>query len=457
MRIRNSLPALLIPTVAAFMGCSSADNPGDPARSGQQAAADSTGSGPVTGIGGRCLDVFGGNTSDGATVGIWDCNGATWQTWSSKNDTLVGAGGKCLDVSNGSVTNGARVQLWTCNGSGAQVWHATGGQFVNPQSGKCLDAAWDQRNANGDTVDLWDCWGGANQQWNVAAGTNPTPPPTPTGDFYTNGGQIYDPSGATFMAKGVNINWNVDPATILNLFPGINMVRYADQTPYSTDLAYLDNLIATMAAKHVVVEIEDHHTDGNAWENGGNVLTGDALVQETNWYASLASRYKGNAYVWFGTENEPVGDYNTMFNQQKAIYDAVRGVGNQAPLMLEGTGGGMPDSLTSNMSTLATLHNVVMDEHIYGPLDQAYFDKVVSTVRSLQTADGTLPMIWGEYGPSLTSMADTPEARQFLTAIQNSGYGSIAWSWSTPDNDLVIYPGTLTWFGQQVADFMAGK
>ena len=170
-----ALAAALVPSFAAFSGCGSSPESGDATESptrGTQSATTVTGTDPVSGLGGKCLDVFGGDTSDGATVGIWDCNGAPWQKWTYRNQTLSGIGGKCLDVAGGGRTNGTRVQLWTCNGTGAQLWRALGGQLVNPQSGKCLDVSGNQ-NANGITVQLWDCWGGPNQQWIVAQAPMP--------------------------------------------------------------------------------------------------------------------------------------------------------------------------------------------------------------------------------------------------------------------------------------------
>ncbi|MFD8997743.1 RICIN domain-containing protein [Streptomyces abikoensis] len=40
---------------------------------------------------------------------------------------------------------------------------ASGGYFVNVDSGKCLDAVWS--HTNGTVVNQWDCYGGATQLW----------------------------------------------------------------------------------------------------------------------------------------------------------------------------------------------------------------------------------------------------------------------------------------------------
>ncbi|WP_411123548.1 ricin-type beta-trefoil lectin domain protein [Streptomyces sp. x-19] len=36
---------------------------------------------PIVGYGGKCLDVLGFNTANGARPGLWDCNGAENQKW----------------------------------------------------------------------------------------------------------------------------------------------------------------------------------------------------------------------------------------------------------------------------------------------------------------------------------------------------------------------------------------
>ena len=55
---------------------------------------------------------------------IWDCNGQTNQQFRFNSDgtvTAVGAG-KCLDVNGGATANGARVQIWDCSSAANQKW-----------------------------------------------------------------------------------------------------------------------------------------------------------------------------------------------------------------------------------------------------------------------------------------------------------------------------------------------
>jgi len=125
-----------------------------------------TGPGPVTGYQGLCLDVRSANNADGTPVQVYTCNGTSAQSWTLTSGNQLQSLGKCLDVSGGGTANGTLVQLYTCNGTGAQVWqHQSNGEYVNPQSGKCLDdTGW---GGSGTQVQIWSCAGGANQQWSL--------------------------------------------------------------------------------------------------------------------------------------------------------------------------------------------------------------------------------------------------------------------------------------------------
>ncbi len=121
--------------------------------------------GPITGIGGKCVDVSGANTADGTKIQLWTCNGTAAQRWTVSADSTIRALGKCMDVKGGGTANGTIVQLWTCNGTGAQQWlPQSGGTIRNPQSGRCLDASGNS-SADGTQLHIWDCHTGANQKW----------------------------------------------------------------------------------------------------------------------------------------------------------------------------------------------------------------------------------------------------------------------------------------------------
>jgi len=125
--------------------------------------------GPITGIAGKCVDVAGASTANGAAVQLFDCNGTGAQRWTVAADGTLQALGKCMDVVAAGTANGTRVQLFDCNGTGAQRWTATTTHdLVNPASGRCLDAT-GPSSANGTRLQIWDCSGGTNQKWTVPA------------------------------------------------------------------------------------------------------------------------------------------------------------------------------------------------------------------------------------------------------------------------------------------------
>ena len=126
------------------------------------------GTGAITGLGGKCVDVAGASSANGAAVQLYDCNGTSAQTWSRAADNSLQALGKCMDVTGASTADGAKVQLYDCNGTNAQKWTVSGSALVNTGSGKCLDATGNS-SANGNQLQIWTCTGAANQQWSVPA------------------------------------------------------------------------------------------------------------------------------------------------------------------------------------------------------------------------------------------------------------------------------------------------
>ena len=71
-----------------------------------------------------------------------------------------------LDITAANCPNGPHVELWTCNGGTNQQCRATGGQLINPASGKCLDDP-NGSTTNGTQLQIWSCSGASNQKWTV--------------------------------------------------------------------------------------------------------------------------------------------------------------------------------------------------------------------------------------------------------------------------------------------------
>jgi chitinase len=123
--------------------------------------------GPITGVGGRCVDIAGASSANGTAVQLYDCNGTTAQSWTIGTDGTVRGLGKCLDVNAAGTANGALVQIYDCNGTGAQQWQSSSdGTLRNPASGRCLDAQ-NSSSANGTRLQIWDCFAGTNQRWTL--------------------------------------------------------------------------------------------------------------------------------------------------------------------------------------------------------------------------------------------------------------------------------------------------
>ena len=285
-----------------------------------------------------------------------------------------------------------------------------------------------------------------------------------TGQFKVSGGEILDPDNKEFVARGINVFLGqADAATIMQTFPGINTVRLA--TEPGANLASIDSLVQGLTSQHVVVEIEDHTSSGG----NPNTLSGQALTNECNWYAQLASKYQNNPYVWFGTANEPDNTANLQAipAQESAIYGAVRGAGSQAMILLEMRGGFTNDAARQYASTYASMTGVAWDTHFYGWVPNystsvtAIADSLKSQIadaRSVKSADGIVPVIVGEYGPSTTgSGAYDVNGLQVVQAVQNSGYGSMAWAWSAGTDALTTGGTGLTDFGQLTAKYIASS
>ncbi|PPQ27550.1 carbohydrate-binding domain-containing protein [Rhodopila globiformis] len=302
---------------------------------------------------------------------------------------------------------------------------------------------------------------------------------TATGQFYDSNGQIIDPNGQVYVARGVNVGIDVQvPASqLLADFPGLNFVRLAINT-YPTP-ASIAAYVNSLTSQGIVVELEDHTTSTGSDGGGGvgSVFTGQELTNELNWYSSVASYFKNNPYVWFGTDNEPPGPGAALSTWQQQTYDAIRNTGNTSPIMLEAgisatpMGGPLSSQLTA--SDYSGMTSVIWDIHSYGwvsnySTNQSTVSSALATTvqeaHSITSADGTIPVIIGEYGNSTTGVTIDANANQVITAIQSAVEngtvsGSAAWIAHTgaPGDGLLNSNYSLTSYGQQVAAGIAAE
>lgn len=115
----------------------------------------------------RCID---GGTLGDAPLQLRDCSSSDRQYWQIvSEDRLIRISGKCLDIAGGSTDNGAAVQLAACNGSGSQRFRLNPAHdLVNLQAHKCVEAT-DPRGSNRTPLRLWTCTGAQNQKWTAVS------------------------------------------------------------------------------------------------------------------------------------------------------------------------------------------------------------------------------------------------------------------------------------------------
>lgn len=169
-------------------------------------APASAATGTITGLAGKCLDVAGASSANGAAVQLYDCNGTAAQQWTVGSDGTIRALGKCLDVTGNSTANGAKLQLWDCTGGSNQKWSVSAaGDIVNQQADKCADAT-GNTSTNGTPIQIWSCTGAANQKWTAptGGGTTPTAPMAVAPYLYNGWGS---PPNPTTVMNATGVKW----------------------------------------------------------------------------------------------------------------------------------------------------------------------------------------------------------------------------------------------------------
>ncbi|WP_079198406.1 RICIN domain-containing protein [Streptomyces sp. CB03911] len=163
-------------------------------------AATAAGAPGTVTIGGKCLDDANFNTANGATVQLYDCNGASAQnwTWQDNGSLTVTVGGttKCLDVAGGSNATGALVQLYDCNAGAPQqrFKYLPDGTIYSAKSGKCL--AVQGAVVNNARIGLASCDPAqTTQKWGSAAAPQP-------GVFLTAGNSLSFNQGSDSPSSG---------------------------------------------------------------------------------------------------------------------------------------------------------------------------------------------------------------------------------------------------------------
>jgi hypothetical protein len=139
------------------------------------------------GVADMCIDDSGNSSTPGTTVDMATCNNSVEQDWTIGSGQAIQINGLCMDTSGGATTPGTQVVLNTCDGASSQVWtQGSGNTVLNQASGLCLDDP-GSSTTSGVVLDVNTCTGAVSQSWPLPV-AQASPPPPPTGLFYTSQG-----------------------------------------------------------------------------------------------------------------------------------------------------------------------------------------------------------------------------------------------------------------------------
>ena len=316
-----------------------------------------------------------------------------------------------------------------------------------------------------------------------------------TGQFRVVSGKFVDPHGHAYQPIGLAVGGSGLEAYFQSnraaQWANANFVRYGP-APWAVS-SVSDAFIQAMTALRIVVVVGSvDYPSGGAGTN----LTGAALTAECNTYAALATTYKSNPYVWFGTPNEPPNTTGasgtctpgTCTAEHVAIYNAIRATGSTAMIEFEQIGGGAPPGFNpySNVSAngtmgannqyglypssaYASMTNVFWGPHQYNWLtgystsvatNQAMTGTLAGLCQQITTGDGTAPVAIMESGVSTTGTTPDVGGTQSVAGVQAGilagGYGYIAWAFGPYAvlNSLNNSDYSLTSYGTEASGFI---
>jgi hypothetical protein len=139
---------------------------------------------------GKCGEVYGSQTGNGANVDQWTCNGTHTQDWyfdlwgTDQYGNEIGNiininSGKCFEVYNWGAGNGSNVDQWNCaplaQSHTNQLWDLNGPflEAVGATQYRNLVVVAEVNGwstANKGNVDIWQSYADANQEWHYSFG-----------------------------------------------------------------------------------------------------------------------------------------------------------------------------------------------------------------------------------------------------------------------------------------------
>lgn len=292
---------------------------------------------------GTVMELYGGNQSNGAQIGLWSGHGGWNQKFYMMTDHTIRIAGKCVDLSGNQQYNGNRIQLWDCNNGDAQRWvYDTEGNIrLKSNTSWCLDVWY---GGVGQNVMLWQCAGNTEKfrggEYEMR--------------IYSRGKtNIFEDVGHAFVGVARYNQWNwVSQYSTYSLWPNPkddddqnnfwkyqynswNQLEYADKKSYgwwdnvnvNNNSDMQDGYSATQDANYTNPPIsywQKNITSDEYWD-----LTNNKFFDgQSNyaWQGSVCTIYSTNfwhkyngKYLWFLTNTLPVWLHNTLKSTQ--IYD----------------------------------------------------------------------------------------------------------------------------------------
>jgi hypothetical protein len=186
-----------------------------------------TPSGPIVGIGNKCLDNYANLKKENNPIQLHTCNKTNAQVWkvNDRSRTIVNANGFCLTAAGRAEQS--LVTLNKCNRSDLQKWviNSLTNTIVSAASGLCLDDKW-ALTTDGNPIWLYKCNGTVAQVWKPQSNV------------------VQAPSITTFTATPISVttgatstlNWSTENATTCSVTPGgpVNTMATSWTTPALT-------------------------------------------------------------------------------------------------------------------------------------------------------------------------------------------------------------------------------
>jgi Cellulase (glycosyl hydrolase family 5) len=263
-------------------------------------------------------------------------------------------------------------------------------------------------------------------------------------NFRVVGTRILDPEGREFVIKGTNVNgphWPWARPTVPDADLMVNTWRFntvrvnaypslATNGCCRTNNTDLDAIVRTFTGRRVVTQIENHDFTGR-YPNAAELET------LKSWWVDLATRYRGNPYVWFNIMNEPGNSAQvpeTWRTAHEEVVRAIRATGAENIIVLDGHGFGQENGFSNGESGSGILtygpyfiekyRNITFSLHlyanwIYGETRlRAYLDAVAAKGLSIHA---------GEYG-SGDDYSRGVASDLFKVALERN-LGRIVWQW----------------------------